>query len=118
MTQGIIILIPKSKKDPLLLDNWRPITLLNNDYKILDLLFAQRIKYFLHSIIDDTQSGFMRNRHIINNIRLVLDLIDYNHLVDSNGLILFLDFYKAFNSVEHDFISKALAKFGFRDFFL
>ncbi|KAI2643779.1 putative 149 kDa protein [Labeo rohita] len=80
LTQGLITLIPKPKKDALLLDNWRPICLLNIDYKILASIFSVRIKKTLDLIIDDTQSGFMRNRHISNNIRLVLDLIDYPHL--------------------------------------
>lgn len=64
MTQGLIALIPKPKKDVLLIDNWRPICLLNNDYKILALLLAKRIREVLDSIIDEAQSGFMRNRQI------------------------------------------------------
>ena len=44
MTQGLITLIPKPHKDLLYIDNWRPICLLNNDYKMLALIFARRIK--------------------------------------------------------------------------
>jgi len=47
LTQGLIILIPKPKKDTLILDNWRPISLLNNDYKILASILASRIKITL-----------------------------------------------------------------------
>lgn len=68
-------------------------------------------------IIDETQSGFMRNRHISNNIRLVLDLIDYSDLCTDNRFILFIDFYKAFDTIEHEFIFHALEKFGFGSFF-
>ncbi|KAF7656191.1 hypothetical protein LDENG_00045220, partial [Lucifuga dentata] len=57
MTQDIITLIPKPKRDLLLIDNWRPITLLKSDYKILAILFAKRIKDYLDAIIDETQSG-------------------------------------------------------------
>lgn len=46
----------------------------------------------------------MNKRHISNNIRLVLDILDYSELATDNGYILFLDFYKAFDSVEHEFI--------------
>ncbi len=63
MNQGLITLIPKPKKDLLFIDNWRPICLLNNDYKILPEIFAERIKTVLDSIIDQTQSGFMKNKH-------------------------------------------------------
>jgi hypothetical protein len=65
----------------LLIDNWRPISLFNNDYKIVALLLAKIIKDVLDVIIDETQSGFMRNRHISNNIRLVLDILDYSVLI-------------------------------------
>ena len=50
MTQGLITLIPKPRKDPLHIDNWRPICLVNNDYKILALTLAKRIKKVLDSI--------------------------------------------------------------------
>ncbi len=117
MTQGLINLIPKPQKDPLYIDNWRPICLLNNDYKILALILAKRIKKVLDTLIDETQSGFMPYRHITNNIRLVLDIIDYSHLISDNSFILFLDFFKAFDTVEHNFLFHTLDKFGFGGFF-
>ena len=117
LTQGLVTLIPKPKKDPLLIDNWRPICLLNNDYKIMASIFARRIKETLDTIIDETQSGFMRNRHISNNIRLVLDILDYSDLISEDSFILFLDFYKAFDTIEHQFIFLSLEKFGFGHFF-
>lgn len=117
LTQGLITLIPKPKKDLLFIDNWRPITLLNNDYKLFALIFAQRFKKVLDSIIDENQSGFMSNRHIFNNIRLVLDLIDYSYLIKEDSFIFFLDFFKAFDTVEHSFIFKSLHKFGFGPYF-
>ncbi|KAJ0029318.1 hypothetical protein NQD34_004315 [Periophthalmus magnuspinnatus] len=92
LNQGVITLIPKPKKDILNIDNWRPICLLNNDYKIFASVFARRLKSVLDSIIGETQSGFMQNRHISNNIRLVLDILDYSHLISDESFILFLDF--------------------------
>uniref|UniRef100_A0A3B3HNI1 Reverse transcriptase domain-containing protein n=1 Tax=Oryzias latipes TaxID=8090 RepID=A0A3B3HNI1_ORYLA len=118
MKQGLITLIPKPNKDPVMIENWRPITLLNVDYKILALVYAQRLKSNLHEIISETQSGFMKNRHISNNIRLILDLLDYSEHIDSEALILFLDFYKAFDTVEHPFLYNALKLFGFGENFI
>lgn len=92
MKQGLITLIPKPDKDHLLIENWRPITLLNSDYKILSSVFAKRLKKGLNEIIGETQTGFMTNRHISSNIRLVLDLLDYSHYIESEALIVFLDF--------------------------
>ena len=113
MKQGIISLIPKPDKDPLLIDNWRPITLLTIDYKILALAYSNRLKKGLDSIIAETQTGFMKNRHISCNIRLILDLLDYADAVKSEALILFLDFYKAFDTIEHKFLLQSLNVFGF-----
>jgi len=52
-------------------------------------------------------------RSIHNNIRLVLDLLDYSEMVQESGFLIFLDFYKAFDAVEHPFILKTLHNFGF-----
>uniref|UniRef100_A0A3B3H9P1 Reverse transcriptase domain-containing protein n=1 Tax=Oryzias latipes TaxID=8090 RepID=A0A3B3H9P1_ORYLA len=113
MKQGVITLIPKPGKDARLIDNLRPISLLNSDYKILTNIYASRLKTGLNQIISDTQSGFLKGRSIHNNIRLVLDLIDYNQLIEDDGFILFLDFFKAFDTVEHKFMFQTLEIFGF-----
>lgn len=63
------------------------------------------------------QSGFMSQRHISNNIGLVRDILDCPEFINDESFILFLDFYKAFDSIEHNFIYKTLDKFGFGDFF-
>ncbi len=95
LCQGFITLISKPNKDPLLIDNWRPVTLLNNDYKIIALVLSKRLKGVLNNLIDECQSGFLQKRHIFNNIRLVLDILDYSDFFSNDNLILFLDYYKA-----------------------
>lgn len=117
LKQGVITLIPKPNKDTLYIDNWRPISLLNNDGKLFALVFAKRLKQGLHHIIDEEQSGFMHGRHISNNIRLILDMIDYNDLILDDSFLMFVDFYKAFDTVEHEFMFKAIRFLGFGDFF-
>ncbi len=87
MLQGLITLIPKPGKDLLNIENWRPITLINNDTKLLSHIFASRLKLVLNEIIDDCQSGFLCGRYIGNNIRLILDLIDYNFLLTDDSYI-------------------------------
>ncbi len=52
------------------------------------------------------------------NIRLILDLLDYADSGHSNSLILFLDFYKAFDTIEHQFLLKSLKLFRFGDAFV
>lgn len=117
MKQGLITLIPKAGKDLLSLDNWRPITLLNLDYKILSLVLAKRLKTGLSDIINETQTGFMPRQHISSYIRLILDLIDYANYINSDAIILFLDFYKAFDTIEHKFLFSTL-EFGFGEKFI
>jgi len=101
MKQGLIILIPKPGKDKRILDNLRPITLLNTDYKLFTKALASRLKTGISQIISVTQSGFLKNMSIHNNIRLVFDLIEYGHLIEEDG---FIYFWKAFEMVEHSFI--------------
>ena len=88
---GLISLIHK-KGDPLLLDNYRPITLLNVDTKLLAYSIAQRVKNILPKIISTDQNGYVKNRYIGYNIRQIQDIIDYSEQFKVDGVILFLDF--------------------------
>jgi exonuclease III len=110
---GIINLIPKTGKNLKLISNWRPITVLNLDYKIIAKSIANRIKPILPNIINKNQTGFMKNRLIGENIRIVQDTIDYTYLNDINGYLILLDFEKAFDSIKWSFIDRALDKFNF-----
>ncbi len=74
--QSIINLIPKKGKDTTNLSNWRPISLLNIDYKIATKAIANRIKPTLNTIIDSSQTGFTKGRYIGENIRLLYETID------------------------------------------
>ncbi len=59
----------------------------------------------------------MQKRHISNNIRLVLDMMDYSDYINSDGFIFFLEYYLAFDTLEHAFLFHALEKIGFGDSF-
>lgn len=62
--QGIIKVIPKKRKDKLYLENWRPLTLLNVDYKIATKAIAHRISNVLPKIINDDQTGYVKERYL------------------------------------------------------
>lgn len=96
-----------------MLHNLRPITLLNTDYKIFTKVLATRLKAGISEIINPTQSGFLKGRSIHNYIHLILDLIDLLTTITQSRLMLFLDFQKAFDSVEHAFIIDSFRRFGF-----
>ena len=63
-SQGIITLIPKKGKNPLSPSSYRPITLLNCDYKLISKLVNNRIKRFLKTLTHSDQSGFVKGRYI------------------------------------------------------
>ena len=113
--RGIITLIPKKDKDKSYLKNWRPISLLNVDYKIAAKILASRLKRHLSDLVDPDQTGFIKGRFIGENIRLIADLLQYTHAKEIPGLLLLIDFEKAFDSLEWSFIYKALSLFGFGD---
>ena len=73
--RGIISLLPTKDKDHLYLKNWRPITLLNVDYKILAKALGNWINSFLPSLIDEDQMGYVKNRFIGSNIRIIKDIL-------------------------------------------
>ena len=111
--EGVIICIPKGDKSKDLIKNWRPISLLNVVYKIGSACIAKRLKSVLPSLIKEDQTGFMANRYIGGNIRLIYDLISYLYRENKPGLLLCLDFEKAFDSVDWKFMFKVLRAFGF-----
>ena len=112
-SQGVITCIPKEGKDRRYLGNWRPISLLNTDLKIASAAIANRLKQVLFSIISDTQKGFMKGRFMGENTRLLFDLMHYLEENDLEGLLLLVDFEKAFDSIEWHFLKKALKSFNF-----
>ena len=111
--QGLITCITKDGKSKHYLKNWRPITLLCVDYKIASASLANRIKPILQNIISQTQKGFLRGRYIGECTRLIFDLIEKMEDEDIPGILLLVDFEKAFDTIEWSFIEKTLEFYGF-----
>ena len=115
--QGIITLLPKKDKDTRYLKNWRPISLLNTDYKIMTKCISSRLKRVLPYIISPNQTGFMKDRYIGFNVRLLFELIEYAEEENKPGIIFSIDFEKAFDSVSWKFLEKCIDYFNFGDSF-
>ena len=98
--------------------NWRPISLLNVDYKILTKILATRIKAVLHTIIHPDQKGFVPDRYIGENIIEIISTIDKLESEDHPGLLVSIDFYKAFDTLEWTFIKKAFEYFNFPEYLI
>ena len=111
--EGIIVCIPKGDRPREFLKNWRPISLLNVVYKIGSSCIANRIKYVLPDLINEDQTGFVPGRYIGDNLRLLYDIIHYLQDKNQPGLLISIDFEKAFDSVDWNFMEKTLKHFGF-----
>jgi hypothetical protein len=106
------------KGDPLCLDNYRPISLLNVDLKLISHVLAQRLKKVLPKIINVDQTGYVKNRFIGFNLRQIQDIKDYADIYKIEGAIIFVDFTKAFDSLEWNFMLNTLKHFGFNESFI
>ena len=111
--RGTITLIPKGDENLSDLKNWRPISLLNIDYKILSEVLAKRMEQHLPKLIHSDQTGFVNGRYIGQNIRLLSDIMEFSESKNFQGILLFVDFEKAFDTLEWSFISKTLEVFNF-----
>ena len=111
--QGVITCLPKEGKSKCYLKIWRPISLLNVDYKSCASAIALRFKKILTYLISDTQMGFMKERFIGECTRLICDIIEKCDESNIPGVLILLDFEKAFDSVEWNFICKSLEFLGF-----
>jgi hypothetical protein len=110
--EGTIVTIYKLKGDPKLLENYRPITLLNGDYKWFGKVIAARLDRALNKLIGPAQQGFLKERLIhenILNMRAAFDASKSNKLKAVAGLI---DFKSAFDSYERTPLRQAYEHIG------
>ena len=115
---AIITLIEKKGKDRSLIEDWRPISLVNVDAKILSKVIASRLKNVLPHIIHHNQTGYMKDRFTGETIRSIYDIMDWTVNENIPGLMIFIDFQKAFDSIEWDFLFKCIEAFNFGSDFL
>ena len=115
---AIINLIPKKDKDLKFLKNWRPVSLLNTDYKILTKALAEKLQKVIGDIIDRDQIGYIKGRFIGESIRTIFDIKNITEKLDLGGYIALIDFEKAFDSIEWAFLLKCLKAFNFGESFI
>ena len=116
INKGIIKLLPKDG-DKTLIKNWRPITLLNVSYKILAKVLALRLVHILPKFVSSTQTGFIKGRYILENLITAWEAMDWAKCSHQNSALLLLDFEKAYDRVEWNFIIMMLQSFGFPSYF-
>lgn len=107
-----ISLIAKKDKDPAYCASYRPISLLNVDFKILAKVLALRLERVLPQTISADQTGFIKNRYSFFNIRRLFNIIYSKSKSSSPELILSMDAEKAFDRLEWDYLFYTLEKFN------
>ncbi len=111
MLTGLVsIIYKKGSRDRL--ENYRPLSMLNNDYKILARVLANRIKRVIGTVVGNTQAYSIPGRDIADTISSIRDTIEFMK-EDKGGIVVSLDLNKAFDRVDHGYLYRVLEKFGF-----
>jgi hypothetical protein len=98
--------------------NYRPITLLNTDYKILTKAMSLALSEVVSEMVHKDQAGFMPGQKIQDQIRLAQLIINWAECTSNNGVIISLDQEKAYDKIKHDYIKKIFNAFNILDQFI
>jgi endonuclease/exonuclease/phosphatase family metal-dependent hydrolase len=111
-TDGIMHLVFK-KKEKWKIANYRPITLLNTDYKTYTKTIAMKLAEVAEHMIHEDQAGFVPKRSIYDQTRTTTLAIEYCEMMDKNGCIIALDQEKAYDKIDHEYLWKVLEHYEF-----
>ena len=87
------------------------------DYKTATKVIANRLAKVLLDITSPNQTSYVKNRYIGKNVRLISDVIDYTKEKQTQGIALFLDFKKGFDSIKPEYLHKVSDVFNFKQDF-
>ena len=106
--QAIIKLIKKKDRDKRFIKNWRPISLLNVDMKLISKVLASRLKSVISTIVNENQVTYVNNRFISESGRLISDVFEITNSLNIEGLLMTVDIEKAFHSINNSFLMYVL----------
>lgn len=106
-----VIVIPIHKKGDIWnCDNYRGISLISCAYKILANIIYKRLAPYAENIIGDYQCGFRKNRSTTDQIFSIKQILEKNWEYNKTTYVLFIDFAKAYDSINRKYLWKALRK--------
>ena len=114
LNYGIITLLPKIHEAEKI-QQYRPICLLNCIYKLITKILTLRLEKVADKLILNSQSAFMKGRNIMNGIMALHEILHETKRRNEVGVILKLDFEKAYDKVNWDFLFNALRLWGFSE---
>jgi len=114
---GYITLLCKDKTHADQLSNWRPVSLLNVDYKIVSKSLSNRLRKVLGDVVQCDQTCSIPGRSAQDNIHLLRNAYEYCSDTQSSGIFVSYDQAKAFDRVSQDYLTRVLTAFGFGDNF-
>ena len=114
----IVLLFKKDERD--IISNYRPISVLNCDYRFLARVLVRRLNPVAQHLVHPDQTGFIKNRLISDNGILLNSLLEYAEYDPSSisGAMVFLDYEKAFDSIEWEWMFKVLTARGIPAYFV
>ena len=114
-TEGLVSIIYKEKGDSRDLRNWRPITLLNCDYKIFTKVITNRMKKVVGKLVNGDQSCGVPNRSIVDQLYYIDEFTKYYNERNKRGMMVCLDQEKCFDRIDHRLMFLMLEKYNFGD---
>lgn len=112
-----LVLIPKEGKDCKLPSAYRPLSMLNANYKLLATILANRLTEIIEICVHKDQSGFIHGRYLKTNVRKVLNIVNKAQTENIQWVLLFLDTEKAFDWIEKEHMFSIAKKFNLGSFF-
>ncbi|GKV04879.1 hypothetical protein SLEP1_g16976 [Rubroshorea leprosula] len=109
-----ITLVPK-KKNPTTLKEYRPVSMVGSLYKILAKVLANRLRKVIGKVISMTQSAFLEGRQLIDSVLVLNELVHDLKRRKEMGILFKVDFEKAFDSIDWDYLDFMQSSLGFGD---
>ena len=111
---GVITLIPKGD-DANVIQKFRPICFLQVLFKIFTKALTVRIETVMHKLINPCQTAFIKGRNIMDGVNLLQEILKESKRKKRQGVVLKLDFEKAYDKVDWRFLLECCRQKGFSD---